>query len=65
MQSADHQHITVLLHEAVEGLAIKENGIYVDLTLGRAGHSKEILKKLTTGKLICLDNDIEAINQSN
>ena len=54
-----------MLHEVIEKLQIKENGIYVDLTLGRAGHSKEILKKLTTGKLICLDKDIEAINQSN
>jgi len=54
-----------LLDEVIEKLQIKENGIYVDLTLGRAGHSKEILKKLTTGKLICLDKDIEAINQSN
>ena len=54
-----------MLDEVIEKLQIKENGIYVDLTLGRAGHSKEILKKLTTGKLICLDKDIEAINQSN
>lgn len=53
-----------MLDEVIEKLQIKENGIYVDLTLGRAGHSKEILKKLTTGKLICLDKDIEAINQS-
>ncbi|WP_405312179.1 16S rRNA (cytosine(1402)-N(4))-methyltransferase RsmH [Metamycoplasma faucium] len=59
------KHIPVLLDEVIEKLQIKENGIYVDLTLGRAGHSKEILKKLTTGKLICLDKDIEAINQSN
>ena len=54
-----------MLDQVIEKLQIKENGIYVDLTLGRAGHSKEILKKLTTGKLICLDKDIEAINQSN
>ena len=53
-----------MLDEVIEKLQIKENGIYVDLTLGRAGHSKEILKKITTGKLICLDKDIEAINQS-
>ena len=53
-----------MLDEVIEKLQVKENGIYVDLTLGRAGHSKEILKKLTTGKLICLDKDIEAINQS-
>nr|WP_274541145.1 16S rRNA (cytosine(1402)-N(4))-methyltransferase RsmH [[Mycoplasma] anseris] len=44
---------------------MKKDGIYVDLTLGRAGHSKEILKKITTGKLISFDKDQEAINESN
>ncbi len=48
----------------IESLQIKPNGIYVDLTLGRAGHSQEILKKLENGKLICFDKDIEAINES-
>ncbi len=48
----------------IELLQIKPNGIYVDLTLGRAGHSQEILKKLENGKLICFDKDIEAINES-
>lgn len=56
-------HITVLLHEAVDGLAIKENGIYVDCTLGGAGHSLEIAKKLSAeGRLICFDQDMTAIN---
>lgn len=55
-------HTTVLLHEAVEGLAIKGNGIYVDCTLGGAGHSKEIAKKLSPeGRLICFDQDMTAI----
>ena len=55
-------HTTVLLNEAVEGLNIKEDGIYVDCTLGGAGHSKEILKKLSSaGRLICFDQDSTAI----
>ncbi len=55
-------HTTVLLHEAVEGLDIKSDGIYVDCTLGGAGHSKEIVKKLSPeGRLICFDQDTTAI----
>lgn len=54
-------HITVLLNEAVEGLNIKEDGIYVDCTLGGAGHSCEILKQLTSGHLYCFDQDQTAI----
>lgn len=55
-------HTTVLLHEAVEGLNIKSDGIYVDCTLGGAGHSKEIAKKLSPqGRLICFDQDTTAI----
>ena len=66
MQSADHQHITVLLHEAVEGLAIKENGIYIDGTFGRGGHSRLILSKLgEQGRLIATDRDPRAIAQAN
>lgn len=42
-------HVTVLLNEAVEGLNVKPDGIYVDCTLGGAGHSSLILKQLTTG----------------
>ena len=56
------KHTTVLLHEAVDGLAIKSDGIYVDCTLGGAGHSKEIVKKLSPeGRLICFDQDMTAI----
>lgn len=59
-------HIPVLLNETIEGLNIKPNGIYVDLTLGRAGHSSEILKRLNKdGLLIGVDQDIEAIEESN
>ncbi len=55
-------HTTVLLDEAVEGLNIKEDGIYVDCTLGGAGHSMEIIKRLTgQGRLICFDQDMTAI----
>lgn len=58
------KHVSVLLKEAIENLSIKEDGIYVDLTLGRAGHSSEILKRLTTGKLIAFDKDEQAIIES-
>nr|WP_269136075.1 16S rRNA (cytosine(1402)-N(4))-methyltransferase RsmH [Sporosarcina cyprini] len=55
-------HVTVLLHEAVEGLHIREDGIYVDCTLGGAGHSLEIVKRLSPkGRLICFDQDTTAI----
>lgn len=58
-------HIPVLLPEAIEALNIKENGIYLDLTLGRAGHSKEILKRIPKGLLIAFDKDKNAIINSN
>ncbi|MDR1662197.1 MAG: 16S rRNA (cytosine(1402)-N(4))-methyltransferase RsmH, partial [Azoarcus sp.] len=55
-------HITVLLREAVEALAIKGGGVYVDGTFGRGGHSREMLSKLgATGRLIALDRDPQAI----
>ena len=58
-------HIPVLLNEAINGLNIKSNGIYVDSTLGRAGHSSEILKKLdNNGLLIGIDQDDEALEYS-
>lgn len=58
------KHYSVMLSEAVDGLNIKSDGIYVDGTLGYAGHSSEILKKLTTGHLYAFDQDKEAINES-
>lgn len=57
----EFSHIPVLLNETIEGLDIKENGIYVDGTAGGGGHSSEILKRLTTGKLISIDQDPDAI----
>lgn len=55
------KHTPVLLNECLEGLNIKPNGIYVDGTLGGGGHSGEILKRLTTGKLIAFDKDDDAL----
>ena len=58
----EFKHESVLLWECIEGLAIKEDGIYVDGTLGGAGHSKQILKKLSNkGMLIGIDRDLEAL----
>ena len=55
-------HITVMLEEAVEGLAVKPSGIYVDGTFGRGGHSRKILEKLgSEGRLIALDRDLAAV----
>jgi 16S rRNA (cytosine1402-N4)-methyltransferase len=54
-------HKSVLLNEAVEGLNIKNDGIYVDGTAGGAGHSKEIAKRLERGRLIALDRDPDAV----
>ena len=58
------KHYSVLLNEAVEGLDIKEDGIYVDCTLGGAGHSLEILKRLKNGKLYAFDQDNVAIENA-
>lgn len=57
-------HVPVLFNEVINSLNIKEDGIYVDLTLGRAGHSKEILKNIKNGKLIAFDKDEIAIEES-
>lgn len=57
-------HIPVMFNEVINSLDIKEDGIYVDLTLGRAGHSKEILKHIKNGKLIAFDKDKIAIEES-
>lgn len=54
-------HIPVLLHETIDGLNIKENGIYVDGTAGGGGHSAQILSHLKDGKLISIDQDPDAI----
>lgn len=59
--NGDYGHKTVLLKEAVELLAIKPDGIYVDATLGGGGHTQEILNHLTSGKLFSFDQDEKAI----
>lgn len=58
-------HYSVLKNELVEALSIKEDGIYVDATLGYAGDSKEILKRIKKGYLFAFDQDVEAIKYSN
>ena len=58
---SEFHHVSVLLQECLEGLAIKPDGIYIDGTLGGAGHSSQIVKRLTTGKLIGIDRDPVAL----
>ncbi|MEG2680017.1 MAG: 16S rRNA (cytosine(1402)-N(4))-methyltransferase, partial [Oscillospiraceae bacterium] len=60
-EKINFSHKPVLLQECIDGLAIRPDGIYVDGTLGRAGHSIEIAKKLTTGHLYCIDRDGAAL----
>ncbi|MBO1308277.1 16S rRNA (cytosine(1402)-N(4))-methyltransferase RsmH [Enterococcus sp. 669A] len=61
----DFQHITVLLHETVDGLAVKPNGTYVDCTLGGAGHSEYLLQQLNEkGHLYAFDQDQKAIDNA-
>ena len=57
----EFHHVSVLLEECLEGLNIRPDGIYVDGTLGGAGHSREIAKRLTTGRLIGIDRDPVAL----
>ncbi|WP_431606469.1 16S rRNA (cytosine(1402)-N(4))-methyltransferase RsmH [Kingella negevensis] len=62
MTNQTFEHITVLLHEAVDGLNIQPNGVYVDGTFGRGGHSRLILSKLgEAGRLVVFDKDPQAI----
>ncbi|EEI19933.1 Ribosomal RNA small subunit methyltransferase H [Lentilactobacillus hilgardii] len=56
------KHVTVLLHEAVDGLDVDPNGTYVDATLGGGGHTTEILKRIDKGHLYSFDQDEEAIS---
>ena len=58
------KHYSVLLSEAIEGLNIKKDGIYIDATLGYGGHSSEILKRIPKGHLYSFDQDKEAIEYS-
>ena len=59
---SEFTHRPVMLEECIEGLDIRPDGIYLDGTLGRAGHSREIAKRLSTGRLICVDRDQEALD---
>jgi 16S rRNA (cytosine1402-N4)-methyltransferase len=59
--SEQFTHRPVLLDECIEALNIKPDGIYLDGTLGRAGHSRQIVRRLTTGRLICVDRDDAAL----
>ncbi len=60
--TAGSTHVTVLLDEAVESLAIKADGVYIDATFGRGGHSRRILSKLNEkGRLVAVDRDLYAI----
>ena len=58
------KHISVLLEETIENLNIKDNGIYIDATIGFGGHSSEILKRIKNGKLIGFDKDRNAVSYS-
>ena len=58
---SEFHHVSVLLQECLEGLNIRPEGIYVDGTLGRAGHSSRIAERLTTGRLIGIDRDPVAL----
>lgn len=60
----DYRHTSVLLNEAIQGLNIKSDGIYIDATLGGGGHTFEILKQVTAGKVIGIDQDDYAIERA-
>ncbi|WP_160068752.1 16S rRNA (cytosine(1402)-N(4))-methyltransferase RsmH [Sphingobacterium bovisgrunnientis] len=63
MSNEQVYHVPVMLHECMEALDIKPDGVYVDVTFGGGGHSREILKRLgPSGKLIAFDQDPDAIN---
>ena len=64
-QAQGEYHTSVLLHECIEGLAIKPDGVYVDVTFGGGGHSAAILQKLgKKGKLFAFDQDADALNNA-
>ena len=61
---AEPRHVSVLLHECIDNLKIRPDGIYLDGTLGLGGHSYEIASRLTTGRLIGIDRDETAIERA-
>ena len=65
MENKECNHISVLLEESIEGLNIKDNGIYVDCTLGGGGHASEILKRIHNGHLYCFEQDPYAYERGN
>lgn len=60
----EFKHISVLKLESITGLNIRPDGVYVDCTTGGGGHSLEIVKRLTTGRLICIDKDTDALTKA-
>ncbi len=60
----EYKHYSVLLDECIDALAIRPEGTYVDGTLGMGGHSEQIAKRLTSGRLICIDRDERAIERA-
>ena len=61
-QGQTYSHRPVLLDECIEGLRIRPGGLYLDGTLGRAGHSREIARRLDTGRLVCIDRAQAALD---
>ena len=57
-------HTPVLLNESIDGLAIRPDGIYVDVTYGGGGHSRAIMEQLTTGRLIAFDQDEDVLSNT-
>jgi len=60
----EYSHYSVMLNECIDSLNVKPNGIYVDATLGMGGHSYEIARRLTTGRLISIDRDTKALERA-
>ena len=60
----EYKHYSVLLNESIDALNIRPDGVYVDGTLGLGGHSGEIAKRLTSGRLIAIDRDVNAIEMT-
>ena len=63
LMSGEYTHRPVLLEECIQALHIQPEGIYVDGTLGRGGHAMEIARRLTTGRLLCIDRDRQALEE--
>lgn len=61
MEKIQFSHVSVLLPESIESLAVHPDGLYVDCTLGGGGHALEIVKRLRGGKLVAIDRDGDAL----